>query len=62
MMYGVYRDEDGDLCLGITDSFGYTMNPTFWSTVYEGSRLDNVVSDPEEREGTRHILPLEFFD
>ena len=62
MMYGVYRDEDDDLCLGIKDSFGYTMNPTFWSTIYEGSRLKYVVADSAKRGETRHILPLEFFD
>ena len=62
MMYDVYRDEDGDLCLGITDSFGYTMNPTFWSTIYEGSRLDTVLTDSDRRKEVRHILPLEFFD
>lgn len=61
-MYDIYRDDDGDLCLGVEDLFGYTQNPLFWTTIYEGFRLDYVLKDSSRGDEVIHMLPLEFFD
>lgn len=61
-MHGVYRDSAGDLLIGLGDHFGLTTSKTFWRTILDGSRLNDVIAFRNEKGIEEYVLPLEFFD